>query len=226
MKLKNLFLVGLMVCLTSLIPEMARATDFSLVVFHDSRYIFDGIDFAAKDDAAVDFFGISITEKKLNSFFYVAASEDYFEWGIDLNYTLSFKGIDWKTTFFPFGWTGHGETYWGFMIIDEVTIKNSITPIIAKHSYAYIPDLKELNGHYFYLGTNKDILSFNLQAGVNYNKHLFTGGSEGWGGILGISKSIELNEKVFLDLYFKYYINAGIVNEDEQVIGVSLAIKL
>lgn len=226
--IKKIILVVLMVCLIVLIPKTTQADSIEsfLIITHDGRYIFGGVDFAAEDDAAVDIFAFSLSWKKFGGYWYAAVSQNYFEWGVDLNGTISFKGIDFKSTFFPFGWTAHGKTYWGFMVLENITVNTPVLPIIGKWAYAYVPDLRDLDGHYFCLGTQKDFLEFNCQAGLNYNDHMFTGGGKGLGAIFGISKSIELTKKVSLDLYFKYYLNHPDVNEDEQVIGASIAIKL
>ncbi len=225
MKLKNISLLVLMICLFSLTNLLSA--DFSLLMTHDSRYIFDGIDFAGQDDAAVDIFGVSMQEKNLGGFVYVAITPDYFEWGLDLNYTFELgQQPSLKPTFFPFGWTKHKETNWGAIFSIESPLHNSVAPLNARYAYAHIPELKELNGHYFYLGVNKKILGFDTGAGPNYNQGYITGDNKGVGEILGISKSIELSEQVFLDAYFKYYINHPSVNEDEQVIGATLVVKL
>ena len=216
----------MMVLMVCLIAMASYATEFILIGTHDSRYIFYGVDFAAKNDACVDTLGLSVKHKNFGAYGYTATSNSYFEWGIGLDYTLSIGKVNFKSIIWPFGWATH-KAYWGAIVAEEVSINNPVASIVATWAYDYVPDqeFKELNGHYFFLGANKQILDFNVQAGINYNKNFFAAG-EGMGGIVGLSKSLQLTEKIALDLYFKYYINAEKVNKDEQVVGATISVKL
>jgi len=225
--LKKLFIVILIVVA---IVSIAKAEDtkwnFTLSVIHDSRYIFDGIDFGAKNDASADTFGISTNKGNFNAYGYAVTSDSYFEWGGTLDYSFIFGPVSFKSVFYPFGWHAQ-KTYWGAVFIEEMNVKSSVATFTAKWSGAYLPD-KEFegrSGHYFYFGLSKEVFGLKIQGGANYNLHYVTLG-RGWGGIFGVTKSIELNDKVALDVYFRYYINHPLVNEDEKVIGATLSIKL
>lgn len=223
MKNKKFFAMVLMVYLTGV---FSYATDFTLIGIHESRYIIYGIDFAVKNDASVDVFGISASQKNFGAFMYATTSEDYFEWGASLNYTFTTGKVNLKSIIWPIGWKIE-KSYWGIMVGEEATINNPIAPIVGLWAYVYIPDkdFEGLSGHYFFLGTNKEVFGFNLQSGINYNRNFLSPG-KGLGGIVGISKTLELNSKTFLDVYFKYYINAEKVNKDEQVVGATISVKL
>jgi hypothetical protein len=226
-KFFTLVLMALMV--TAIATSVANAENkwnFTLSAVHDSRYIFYGIDFGAKNDAAVDTFGITASKGSFNAYAYATTSQNYFEWGGSMDYALSVGPISLKTVVFPFGWATH-RTFWGVVFIEELNVNNPIAPITALWSYDYVPDeeFKDLNGHYFYVGVSRELFGFKLQAGVNHNRNFFSTG-KGSGGLIGITRSVELTEKVALDIYFKYYINAAEVNEDEKVVGATLLVKL
>lgn len=199
---------------------------FTLTAIHDSRYIFYGVDFAAKNDASADTLGLTANKGNFNAFGYATTSNSYFEWGACLDYTLSIGKFNFKSIVFPFAWVTH-KPYWGVMVAEETTINNPIAQIIATWAYAYVPDkdFEGLSGHYFFIGVSKEILGFKIQAGPNYNRHFFVPGN-GPGGLVGITKTVGISEKVALDVYFKYWINHQRVNEDEKVVGTTLLVKL
>jgi hypothetical protein len=199
---------------------------YSFSLTGDSRYIFFGVDFAAKNDAAAATFGLTVTKGDFNAYGYAVSSSGYFEWGAMFDYTLYSGAVGFKTTLYPFGWKSD-KAYWGLVVIEEMTISNRFAPISFAWSCTYVPaeEFKDLNGHYFYVGMTKEVLGFKLQAGANYNLHYFALG-KGAGGIVGILKSIQIAPTATLDVYFKYFINASKVNTDEQVVGAILSVRL
>jgi hypothetical protein len=225
--LKKLFVVVLVVfAIVSIAKAEEGKWNFLLSVTADSRYVFYGIDFSAVNDTSAATFGITASTGKFNAFGYVASSKQYFEWGALLDYTFNIGPVALKSVAYPFAWTTH-KTYWGVVFIEEATINNKVAPITAIYSFTYLPDedFKDLNGNYTYIGVTKELFGLKIQAGANYNAHYMALG-KGLGGIISITKSVELSEKVTLDLYARYYINKSTINTDEQVVGGTLLIKL
>jgi len=224
---KNLFLVVLMVYLIGFANYAFSENDTEAFLNYEfaSRYIFYGVDFLPNNHS-INSFGFGVAKGKVFTFSYVAVDKDYFEWGCLLEHTFTIENLDFKTVLFPIVWEFKGKGADGGLVVgEEIAIRTFLNPTIG-YFYGYVLDIPELNGHYFLLGFSKDVLGTDWEIKLGYNKGFFVEGAEGFGGMLGISKTIELGKRSSANLFFRYFWNDSNINENETVFGISTTIKI